>query len=128
MRPMRLLYIEDNPANAELMRALLERHPRYRLSLAANAQQGLQALRAVRPDLLLVDIDLPDLNGVEVCRNVRADPRTAALPMIALSANAMVDDIQRALDAGFDRYHTKPLDFPALLDDLEVLLNRSAAP
>jgi signal transduction histidine kinase/ActR/RegA family two-component response regulator len=126
MRPMRLLYIEDNPANAELMRSLLERHPGYILSLAADAQQGLQALRSTRPDLMLVDIDLPDLNGIEVCRHVRADPSTARLPMIALSANAMVDDIQRALDAGFDRYHTKPLDFAALLEDLAVLLNRSA--
>ena len=126
LRPRRLLYIEDNPANAELLRSLLEHEPGYTLSLAANAARGLELLRSLRPDLLLVDIDLPDIDGIEVCRRVRADPHTAALPMIALSANAMASDIQLALDAGFNRYHTKPLDFQALLKDLEELLRHPA--
>ncbi len=126
LRPRRLLYIEDNPANAELLRSLLEHEPAYALSLAANAVRGLELLRSLRPDLLLVDIDLPDIDGIEVCRRVRADPRTAALPMIALSANAMPSDIQLALDAGFNRYHTKPLDFQALLKDLGELLSQPA--
>lgn len=126
LRPRRLLYIEDNPANAELLRGLLEQEPAYALSLAANAERGLELLRSLRPHLLLVDIDLPDISGIEVCRRVRADPRTAKLPLIALSANAMAEDIQQALDAGFDRYHTKPLNFQALLKDVDELLNRPA--
>jgi PAS domain S-box-containing protein len=126
LRPRRLLYIEDNPANAELLRGLLEQEPAYALSLAANAERGLELLRSLRPHLLLVDIDLPDISGLEVCRRVRADPRTAKLPLIALSANAMAEDIQQALDAGFDRYHTKPLNFQALLKDVDELLNRPA--
>lgn len=124
LRPRRLLYIEDNPANAELLRGLLEQELAYALSLAANAERGLELLRSLRPHLLLVDIDLPDISGIEVCRRVRADPRTAKLPLIALSANAMAEDIQQALDAGFDRYHTKPLNFQALLKDVDELLNR----
>ncbi len=118
----RLLYIEDNPANAEMLAGLLKRHGGYELSLAVDGRTGLELLRSRQPELLLIDIDLPGIDGIEVCRRVRSDPRCAGLPLVALSAKAMPEDIQQALDAGFDRYLTKPLDFRLLLKTLDALL------
>ena len=83
---------------------------------------------ALAPALVLLDMPLPDIDGHEVLRRLRADPATATIRCIALSANAMSDDIRRALDAGFDDYWTKPLDLQAFLRALEALFGRQATP
>ena len=80
---------------------------------------GVARARSLRPDLILVDLQLPDFDGFEVLRRLRAEPRTAAIPCIALSANAMPEDIERGLAAGFADYWTKPIDFSAFLTALK---------
>ena len=115
----RLLYVEDNPSNIELLQQVVALRPQYRLSVAADGLAGLALAQAERFDLAIVDIDLPGIDGVELCRRLRAHAPTATLPLIALSANAMQADIGRALQAGFDLYLTKPIDVPRLLAELD---------
>ena len=124
---LRLLYVEDNPSNVELMRQVLRLRPAWTLAVAEDGLQGLQQLQQEHYDAALVDIDLPGIDGVELCRRLQADAATRALPLLALSANAMPGDIRRALAAGFRGYITKPIDVPALLAELDVLLSASAA-
>jgi signal transduction histidine kinase/CheY-like chemotaxis protein len=124
---LRLLYVEDNPSNVELMRQVLRLRPAWTLAVAEDGLQGLQQLQQEHYDAALVDIDLPGIDGVELCRRLQADAATRALPLLALSANAMPGDIRRALAAGFRGYITKPIDVPALLAELDDLLSASAA-
>ena len=119
-----LLYIEDNPSNVELLRQVLALRPVYQLSVAADGRSGLDKARLAPPDLAIIDIDLPGIDGIEVCRRLRADPRTRHVPLIGLSANAMAADEARALQAGFDLYLTKPLNVPRLFRELKRLLSR----
>ena len=112
----RVLYIEDNPVNAMLMEAVLERVPGVRLVSAALPEVGLELARAEPPDLVLLDIQLPGIDGFEVLNRLRAGAPTHAIPVVAVSANAMPGDIDRARAAGFDDYLTKPIDFGRLLD------------
>jgi PAS domain S-box-containing protein len=118
-RRARLLYVEDNPSNVELMRQVLLLRPDLELDVAADGPAGLARLLAGGLDLALVDIDLPGFDGVELCRRARVEPSAAALPMLALSANAMPGDIRRAMNAGFDGYLTKPLDVVRLLEEID---------
>ena len=111
----RVLYIEDNPVNAMLMEAVLDRVPGLRLVCATLPEVGLELARAEPPDLVLLDIQLPGIDGFEVLRRLRADAPTRAIPVVAVSANAMPGDIERARLAGFDDYLTKPIDFERLL-------------
>jgi CheY-like chemotaxis protein len=123
--PTRLLYIEDNPVNVLLVEEYLRSSTGYEISSAATGERGVaQALRD-RPDLVLVDMQLPDFDGFEVLRRLRADERTRAIPCVALSANAMPEDIERALATGFDAYWTKPIDFRAFSASLRSLLESS---
>ena len=114
----RLLYIEDNPVNQLIVAGLVALRPDLALDLADTGQDGLSQARTLRHALVLIDMQLPDIDGLEVLRQLRADPTTAALQCVALSANAMPEDIQTALQAGFDDYWTKPLDMSAFLDAL----------
>ena len=116
-----LLYVEDNPVNAMIVGELVARRGDLRLRVAPDGLSGVRAAREQRPDLILLDMQLPDVDGHEVLRRLRADPATAGIPCIALSANAMPDDIERALDAGFADYWTKPLDFRAFMKSLDAL-------
>jgi PAS domain S-box-containing protein len=116
-----VLYIEDNPINAMIIRELIARRTDLRLHEAADGLSGVEQARRLRPDLVLLDMQLPDIDGFEVLARLRADPATAAIPVVALSANAMPDDIERALRAGVADYWTKPLDFRAFGRSLEVL-------
>jgi PAS domain S-box-containing protein len=116
-----LLYIEDNPVNAMIVRELVERRGDLTLRVAGNGHDGVAAAREQHPDLILLDMQLPDIDGHEVLRRLRDDPVTAGIPCIALSANAMPEDIDRALAAGFADYWTKPLDFGAFMHSLDVL-------
>jgi CheY-like chemotaxis protein len=123
-RAGRLLYIEDNAVNALIVRELIMQRGNLTLDEADNGSSGIDRARARRPDLILVDMQLPDIDGLEVLRRLRADPSTAAIPCIALSANAMPEDIQRALGAGFADYWTKPLDFRVFLGALDTLFGK----
>jgi PAS domain S-box-containing protein len=120
-RPRTLLYIEDNAVNAMIVQELVARRPGLVLHGAADGETGVALARRLLPDLVLLDMQLPDIDGHEVFRRLRADPLTAALPCIALSANAMPEDIQRALAAGFADYWTKPLDLHAFMASLDTL-------
>ncbi len=122
----RLLYIEDNPVNALIVRELVAQRGQLTLDEADDGASGISSARRHRPDLILVDLQLPDIDGLEVLRRLRADPSTAAIPCIALSANAMPEDIQLALGAGFADYWTKPLDFRVFLGALDTLFGKRA--
>jgi signal transduction histidine kinase/ActR/RegA family two-component response regulator len=124
--PRRLLYVEDNPSNVALMRELLRLRPAWTLDVAEDGLQGLQRLLQGGYDAALVDIDLPGIDGVELCRRLRAGGQ-AQLPLLALSANAMPADVRRALQAGFERYITKPVDVAGLLAVLDARFAPDAA-
>jgi PAS domain S-box-containing protein len=117
-RHARVLYIEDNPANLTLVEMIVQRHPGVELQTAPSGSLGLDLARSGRPDLVLLDIHLPDIDGFEVLARLRADAATRTLPVVAVTAQAMPDDVKRVLAAGFDGYLAKPLDlarFDALL-------------
>jgi CheY-like chemotaxis protein/anti-sigma regulatory factor (Ser/Thr protein kinase) len=116
-----LLYVEDNPVNALIMGELLQRRPDLQLHVANDGASGVQQAVELLPDLVLLDMQLPDMDGHEVLRRLRAHAALAHVPVIALSANAMPEDIARALAAGMSDYWTKPLDFTAFLAALESL-------
>ena len=118
-RSGQLLYIEDNDVNVLLVEELVRSVSGLRIAAEATGAQGVERARSLRPDLILVDMQLPDFDGFEVLRRLRALPQTAAIPCIALSANAMPEDIARGLAAGFDDYWTKPIRFKPFLEALE---------
>jgi PAS domain S-box-containing protein len=122
LRAARLLYIEDHAVNLMLMQAMIETQPQLQLLTAVLPEPGLELARRERPDLILLDIRLPGIDGYEVLRRLRADPATAAIPVVAVSADAMPADVQRGLQAGFDDYLTKPVDLGRLLSTLRRLL------
>ena len=112
-----ILLIEDHPLNLKLLRDLL-RVVGYHTVEATTAQAGIDAALAHKPRLVLLDIQLPDSDGLEVLTRLRSDPRTAAIPVLALTASAMSHDRERILDAGFDGYLAKPIDIWVLLDEV----------
>ena len=121
--PLRtLLYVEDNPANLMLVEDLIARRPDIRLLSAMDGNRGIEMARASRPDVILTDINLPGISGIQMLRILRADPATAHIPVIALSANAMPRDIEKGLAAGFFRYLTKPIKVNEFLETLDVAL------
>jgi CheY-like chemotaxis protein len=121
-----LLYVEDNPANLKLVEQIIARRPDLRLLTAVNGHLGIEVARASQPEVILMDINLPDINGFEVLRILREDPATAHIPIVALSANAMPPDIEKGLEAGFFRYLTKPIKIMEFMDMLHVTLDFAA--
>ncbi len=119
-RPARLLYIEDNPVNLLIVQELLARRSDLQLDTAVDGLSGVSQAQGGRPDLILVDMQLPDIDGHEVLRRLRADSATADIPCISVSANAMPDDITQALQAGFADYWTKPLDLQRFMRSLDA--------
>ena len=119
--PLGLLYIEDNPLNVLLMQELLAQRPSVRMRSAVNGISGIKMAQDLVPDVLLIDMQLPDIDGLEVLRRLKADPALARVRLIALSANAMPDDVAHALTAGFDDYWTKPIDMKKVLEKLDAL-------
>jgi len=118
-----LLYVEDNPANLQLIEQLIaSRRPDIRLLCARDGKEGIRLAHAHQPDVILMDINLPGMSGIEALRILRRDPVTAPIPVIALSANAMPRDIKKGLDEGFFRYLTKPIKVKALLETLDEAL------
>jgi PAS domain S-box-containing protein len=124
---LRVVYVEDNPGNVQLLRDVLAQRPALRLETCADGLHGLAHIRAAPPALAIIDIDLPLLDGREVCRQLRADPATAGVPLMALTAQAMPADLRLTRDAGFDLVLTKPLHVPELLAAVDLLLKPSAS-
>ncbi len=117
-----LLCVEDNPANLLLVEKLLERRPDIRLLVAKDGVRGIEMARAARPDVILMDINLPGISGLIALGILAEDPETASIPVVALSANAMPDDIEKGLAAGFFRYLTKPIKVNKFMETLDSAL------
>ena len=117
-----LLCVEDNPANLKLVEELIARRPDLRLLTAVNGTLGIELARASHPEMILMDVNLPDISGIEAMKILREDPVTAHIPIVALSANAMPRDIRKGLEAGFFRYLTKPIKVNEFMDTLRMAL------
>jgi signal transduction histidine kinase/CheY-like chemotaxis protein len=119
-----ILYVEDNPSNIELMRDVVDAAGALQLLVASDPRRGLELARAHRPDVIVLDINLPGMDGFEVLKRLRQDPATGRTPIFALSANALPREIERGLAAGFRQYLTKPMSVPdflaAIRDALEA--------
>jgi PAS domain S-box-containing protein len=120
--PHTLLYVEDNPANLKLVEQLIARRSDICLLSAVNGTLGIDLARASQPDVILMDINLPGISGIEALKILREDPATAHIPIVALSANAMPRDIEKGMEAGFFRYLTKPIKVKEFMDTLNVAL------
>ena len=126
--PLRsVLYVEDNPANLLLVTRLLARRPDLHLLSATDGRSGVELARATRPTMILMDINLPGISGVTALKLLAADPATAHIPVVALSANAMPRDIAKGLAAGFFRYITKPIHVADFMVTLDLALAAAAA-
>jgi PAS domain S-box-containing protein len=121
-----LLYVEDNTANLKLVERLIARRPDMRLLSALNGTLGVEMARELLPDVILMDINLPGISGIEALKILRQDPVTANIPVLAISANAMPGDIKKGLEAGFLRYLTKPINLDEFLEAMDVALTRAA--
>jgi CheY-like chemotaxis protein len=117
-----LLYVEDNPANLILVEDLIARRPDMRLLSAMDGNVGVELARTTLPDVILMDINLPGISGLEALSILARDPHTAHIPVMALSANAMPRDIEKGLEAGFFRYLTKPIKINEFMDALDQAL------
>ena len=111
-----VLYIEDTPANLRLVSMVLSERPDIYMLEALEPVKGLELAREHIPDLILLDLNLPIMSGFEVLKELRGQASTSSIPVFAISANAMKEDIQRGLDAGFDDYISKPFDIRELLN------------
>jgi PAS domain S-box-containing protein len=120
-----LLYVEDNPANLLLVERLLERRPDIQLLSARDGRRGVEMAYAHQPDVILMDINLPGINGITALRMLAESAQTARIPVVALSANAMVHDIEKGLRAGFFRYMTKPIKVGEFMDTLDAALEHA---
>ncbi|OUR73880.1 hypothetical protein A9Q78_02105 [Methylophaga sp. 41_12_T18] len=118
----KILYIEDNPANMTLVRQFFARYPGYQLLEAESAEAGLEMVRAEMPKLILMDINLPEMDGFEALSILKKEGLTKQIKVVALSANALVSEVERGHEAGFDDYLTKPIDFSKLLTTLNKVL------
>jgi len=124
---MRILYVEDNDDNLHIVRRRLTRLG-YEILAAMDGEEGLATARREMPDLILMDLSLPKLDGWEATRRLKASPDTARIPVIALSAHAMSGDREKALAAGCDDYDTKPIEMPRLLAKIKALLPGDPTP
>jgi CheY-like chemotaxis protein len=117
------LLVEDNEMNRDMLSRRLVRNG-YEVLLAIDGGEGLAKARAESPDLILMDMSLPGLDGWEATRQLKAEPGTRGIPVIALTAHAMAGDRQKALSAGCDDFDTKPVELPRLLTKIQALLDR----
>jgi PAS domain S-box-containing protein len=117
-----VLYVEDNPANLKLIEQLIARRPDIRLLTAGDGTRGIELARAHRPDVILMDINLPGISGIEALEILRGDQLTERIPVVAVSANAMPRNIEKGLQAGFFRYLTKPIKVNEFMETLEAAL------
>ena len=123
--PRTLLYIEDNPANLMLIEQIIKGHPHLSLLNAHDANLGIELARVHRPDVILMDINLPGISGIEALKILRHDPAIAHIPVVAISANALPSDIEKGLKTGFFRYLTKPIKINEFINALDDALTFS---
>lgn len=123
----RLLLVEDNEDNRDMLSRRLVRKG-YEVTLAVNGGDGVAQALLLRPDLILMDMSLPVLDGWEATRQIKAAPETGHVPIIALTAHAMSGDREKAVAAGCDDYDTKPVELPRLLEKIEALLAKKVLP
>ena len=121
----RILLVEDNELNRDMLKRRLSRKD-FEVICAVNGAEGIDMAREHKPDLVLMDMSLPQIDGWEATRQLKSDEATAHIPVIALTAHAMSGDKEKALAAGCDDYDTKPVDFKRLLGKMEALLNGDA--
>ena len=119
----KILLVEDNEMNRDMLSRRLIRKG-YEVVMALDGQQAVEAAGAQKPDLILMDMSLPIIDGWEATRQIKAAPETRAIPVIALTAHAMAGDREKALEAGGDEYETKPVEFPRLREKVRALLGR----
>jgi len=117
-----LLYVEDNPANVALVEQIIARRPDLRLLRAGNGTSGIALARIHQPDVILMDINLPGISGIQALKILLEDPVTKHIPVLAISANAMPRDIEKGLEAGFFRYLTKPIKIEEFMQALDLAL------
>lgn len=118
----RILVVEDNEMNRDMLCRRLERRD-FEVQSAVDGQQGVDLARAASPDLILLDIDLPVMDGWEAIRLLKSTDATREIPVIALTAHAMISDRERVFAAGFDEYGVKPVEFEALVGKIQTLLD-----
>ena len=121
----KVLLVEDNEMNRDMLTRRLQRRG-YDILLAVDGQQGVDVAQSELPDMILMDISLPVVDGYEATRMLKASAATQDIPIIALTAHAMSGDREKALDAGCDDYDTKPIELPRLLGKIEALLLRAS--
>ncbi len=119
----KILLVEDNEENRDMLSRRLTRRG-YEVVIAVDGGQGVAMAQSEIPDLILMDMDLPVLNGWEATRQLKAAPETQAIPIIALTAHAMMGDREKAIDAGCDDYDTKPIEFSRLIEKIEAFLGK----
>jgi two-component system cell cycle response regulator DivK len=117
---MKILYVEDNDDNVYMLKNRLTRAG-FTVVIATNGLQGVVMAAFERPDLIIMDLTLPDMDGWEATRRIKADPATKQIPVVALTANAMAGDREKAIAAGCDDFDTKPVDLPRLLGKIRAL-------
>ncbi|WGD31520.1 response regulator [Ancylobacter sp. WKF20] len=120
----KILLVEDNEMNRDMLSRRLTRNG-FEVVIAVNGQEGVDLAGSEKPDLILMDMSLPVLDGWEATRRVKADPTTRAIPVIALTAHAMAQDREQALAAGCDDFDTKPVELPRLMGKINALLGLS---
>jgi len=120
-----ILLVEDNEMNRDMLSRRLIRRG-YKVLIAEDGGRGEGMARSLAPDLILMDVSLPDVDGLEIARRLKADEETRRIPIIALTAHAMLDDRQQAMAAGCDDYDIKPVEIDRLLGKIEALLQRVA--
>lgn len=121
----KILIVEDNEMNRDMLSRRLARRG-YEISMAVDGKQGIDAAEADAPDLILMDMSLPELDGWEATRRLKSNEKTRKIPVIALTAHAMVGDREKAIEAGCDDYDTKPIEFNRLLGKIEAFLPKEA--
>lgn len=122
-----ILVVEDNEMNRDMLCRRLERRE-FEVESASDGQQGVAIAESLQPDLILMDIGLPIMDGWEAIRKLKSSAGTQAIPVIALTAHAMAGDRERVFAAGFDEYDTKPIEFERLLDKIHILLGDTPMP
>jgi two-component system cell cycle response regulator DivK len=124
MAMTRILLVEDNEMNRDMLSRRLERRG-FEIAIAVDGKQGVEMAKAGNYDLVLMDMSLPEIDGWEATRQIRAAAETKTLPVIALTAHAMAGDREKAIEAGADDYDTKPIDLARLLEKIETVLKRA---
>jgi CheY-like chemotaxis protein len=123
----KILLVEDNEMNLDMLKRRLSRKG-YELLIAVDGAEGVELSRSHQPDIILMDMSLPVMDGWQATREIRNYPNTKHIPVIALTAHAMAGDREKCMAAGCDDYDTKPIEFPRLLEKIETLLKKATTP